>query len=87
MWVAAADGTDTRQVSPPAGSGGLFPFWLPDGKSIGYTRLKKDAERLEIVSVPAERLPTVFAIYSRSCFLFLATRSYGKDMCPTSWKV
>lgn len=54
VFVANADGSEPVQVSPQAGSGGLFPFWFPDGKSIGYTRLKKDAAKVEIVRVPVE---------------------------------
>jgi len=37
IYVADADGNGMKQVNP-ADSGGFGAFWMPDGKTIGYTR-------------------------------------------------
>jgi Tol biopolymer transport system component len=53
VFVADTNGNGAKQVSPE-GTGAMTPFWLRDGKSIGYTQVKGDDPRGEIVTVPVE---------------------------------
>jgi len=34
LWLRSLDGLDAREL--PGTQGGVFPFWSPDGKSVGY---------------------------------------------------
>jgi len=50
LYVADAEGENMRRLSPE-GSGGAFPFWFPDSKSLGYTRIMRKGEKMDLIKV------------------------------------
>lgn len=53
LHVADASGNNARQVGKE-GSFYAFPFWLPDGKTLGATRFSQDRPQGEIVLIKIE---------------------------------
>ncbi len=79
VYVVDSEGNGLRKISPD-GSGGIFPFWSPDSKKIGFTQLQRDGGMdSAIVWVPLEGGQTEPLLECKGGIGFVGNNGLARD--------